>query len=34
MIWETLDCLKKTSDEKVMGFGGKRSVLKEKKHIL
>jgi hypothetical protein len=34
MIFETLDCLKQTSDEKVMGFGGKMSVLKEKKHIL
>jgi hypothetical protein len=34
MIYETVDCLKGTKDEKVMGFGGKRGVLKEEKHIL
>jgi hypothetical protein len=34
MICETLDCLKRTKDVKVMGFGGKRSVLREEKHIL
>jgi hypothetical protein len=34
MIYEILDCLKGTRDEKVMGFRGKRGVLKEEKHIL
>jgi hypothetical protein len=34
MICETLDYLKGTRDEKVMGFGGKRGVLKEERHIL
>jgi hypothetical protein len=33
MICETLNCLKGTKNEKVMGFGGKRGVLREEKHI-